>query len=147
SLGGGDTRVKRSPSKASSPCKSPRGYSSSGSDFSVDSSQRFQKENELLTERLLAMEEETKMLKEALAKRNSELLESRNLCAQSNSKLQSLEAQLQQINSQKPSSLEVCPNLKTSNPSSSISVSEDGNDDSGSCSGSLSTNPSQQTKK
>jgi len=86
------------------------------------------------------------MLKEALAKRNSELLESRNLCAQSTSKLQSLEAQLQQNNSQK-SSLEVCPNLNTSNPSSSISVSEDGNDDSGSCSGSLSTNPSQQIKK
>ncbi|KAG2305154.1 hypothetical protein Bca52824_033805 [Brassica carinata] len=126
---GGDTRLKRSPSKASSPCKSPRGYSSSGSDFSVDNSQK--KENEFLTERLLAMEEETKMLKEALAKRNSELLESRNLCAQSNSKLQSLEAQLQQ-----------------NKQASSISVSEDGNDDSGSCSGgSLSTTPSQQTKK
>ncbi|CAH8367850.1 unnamed protein product [Eruca vesicaria subsp. sativa] len=143
---GGDTRPKRSPSKASSPCKSPRGYSSSGSDFSVDNSQKLQKENEFLTERLLAMEEETKMLKEALAKRNSELLESRNLCAQSTSKLQSLEAQLQQNNSHK-SSLEVCPNLNTSNPSSSVSVSEDGNDDSGSCSGSLSTTPSQQTKK
>ncbi|KAF8045695.1 hypothetical protein N665_4537s0001 [Sinapis alba] len=127
---GGDTRPKRSPSKASSPCKSPRGYSSSGSEFSVDNSQK--KENEFLTERLLAMEEETKMLKEALAKRNSELLESRNLCAQSNSKLQSLEVQLQQ-----------------NKQSSSISVSEDGNDDSGSCSGgSLSTTtPSQQTKK
>ncbi|EOA36801.1 hypothetical protein CARUB_v10008255mg [Capsella rubella] len=142
----GDARQKRSPVKASSPCKSPGGYSSTGSEFSLDSSQKFQKENEFLTERLLAMEEETKMLKEALAKRNSELLESRNLCAQSTSKLQSLEAQLQQNNSQK-SSLEVCPNLNTSNPSSSISVSEDGNDDSGSCSGSLSTNPSHQTKK
>ncbi|CAA7048089.1 unnamed protein product [Microthlaspi erraticum] len=143
---GGDSRLKRSPSKVSSPSKSPRGYSSSGSDFSLDSSQKFQKDNEFLTERLLAMEEETKMLKEALAKRNSELLESRNLCAQSTSKLQSLEAQLQQSNSQK-SSLEVCPNLNTSNPSSSVSVSEDGNDDSGSFSGSLSTTPSQQTKK
>uniref|UniRef100_A0A1J3FX66 Filament-like plant protein 6 n=2 Tax=Noccaea caerulescens TaxID=107243 RepID=A0A1J3FX66_NOCCA len=146
SLGGGDSRLKRSPSKVSSPSKSPRGYSSSGSDFSLDNSQKFQKDNEFLTERLLAMEEETKMLKEALAKRNSELLESRNLCAQSTSKLQSLEAQLQQNNSQK-SSLEVCPNLNTSNPSSSISVSEDGNDDSGSVSGSLSTTPSQQNKK
>ncbi|ESQ30793.1 hypothetical protein EUTSA_v100112021mg, partial [Eutrema salsugineum] len=136
----GDARLKRSPSKASSPCKSPRGYSSSGSDFSLDNSQKFQKENEFLTERLLAMEEETKMLKEALAKRNSELLESRNLCAQSTSKLQSLEAQVQQ----NKSSLAVCPNL---NRSSSISVSEDGNDDSGSCSESLSTTPSQQTKK
>ncbi|CAE5959592.1 unnamed protein product [Arabidopsis arenosa] len=142
----GDARQKRSPVKVSSPCKSPGGYSSTGSEFSLDNSQKFQKENEFLTERLLAMEEETKMLKEALAKRNSELLESRNLCAQSTSKLQSLEAQLQQNNSQK-SSLEVCPNLNTSNPSSSISVSEDGNDDSGSCSESLSTNPSQQNKK
>ncbi|KAL1214147.1 Filament-like plant protein 6 [Cardamine amara subsp. amara] len=143
---GGDTRLKKSPVKPSSPCKSPRGYSSSGSEFFLDSSQKFQKENEFLTERLLAMEEETKMLKEALAKRNSELLESRNLCAQSTSKLQSLKAQLQQNHSQK-SSLEVCPNVNTSNPSSSISVSEDGNDDSGSCSGSLSTTQSQQTKK
>ncbi|CAN7029703.1 hypothetical protein IGI04_029728 [Brassica rapa subsp. trilocularis] len=134
--GGGDTRVKRSPSKASSPGKSPRGYSSSGSEFSVDSSQKVQKENEFLTERLLAMEEETKMLKEALAKRNNELLESRNVCAQSNSKLQSLEAQLQQINSQ-----------KRSNPSSSISVSEDGNDDSGSCSGTLSQQQSNKEKE
>ncbi|XP_010461588.1 PREDICTED: filament-like plant protein 6 isoform X2 [Camelina sativa] len=142
----GDARQKRSPVKVSSPCKSPGGYSSTGSEFSLDSLQKFQKENEFLTERLVAMEEETKMLKEALAKRNSELLESRDLCAQSTSKLQSLEAQLQQNNSQK-SSLEVCPNLNTSNPSSSISVSEDGNDDSGSCSGSLSTNPPQQTKK
>ncbi|VVA92669.1 unnamed protein product [Arabis nemorensis] len=142
----GDARLKRSPVKASSPCKSPRDYSSSGSDFSLDSAQKFQKDNEFLTERLLAMEEETKMLKEALAKRNSELLESRILCAQSTSKLQNLEAQVQQNNSRK-SSLEVCPNLNTSNPSSSISVSEDGNDDSGSCSGSLSTTPSQQTKK
>ncbi|KAJ4917444.1 Filament-like plant protein 6 [Raphanus sativus] len=126
---GGDTRPKRSPRKASSPCKSPRGYSSSGSDFSVDNSQK--KENEFLKERLLAIEEETKMLKEALAKRNYELLESWNLCAQSNTKLQSLEAQLQQ-----------------NKQLSSISVSEDGNDDSGSCSGrSFSTTPSQQTKK
>lgn len=142
----GDARLKRSPVKASSPCKSPRGYSSSGSDFSLDNAQKFQKDNEFLTERLLAMEEEMKMLKEALAKRNSELLESRILCAQSTSKLQNLEAQVQQNNSRK-SSLEVCPNLNTSNPSSSISVSEDGNDDSVSCSGSLSTTPSQQTKK
>ncbi|XP_019095244.1 PREDICTED: filament-like plant protein 6 isoform X2 [Camelina sativa] len=142
----GDARQKRSPVKVSSPCKSPGGYSSTGSEFSFENTQKFQKENEFLTERLLAMEEETKMLKEALAKRNSELLESRDLCAQSTSKIQSLEAQLQQNNFQK-STLEVCPNLNTSNPSSSISVSEDGNDDSGSCSGSLSTNPPQQTKK
>ncbi|CAN8288570.1 unnamed protein product [Cochlearia groenlandica] len=129
--------IKRSPVKATasstitSPCKSPGGYTSSSS------GSEFQKENEFLTERLLAMEEETKMLKEALAKRNSELLESRNLCAQGNSKLQSLESQLQQ-QSNNPQNL---------NRSSSISVSEDGNDDFGSSSGSLSTTPSQQTKK
>ncbi|PHT96538.1 Filament-like plant protein 4 [Capsicum chinense] len=64
-------------------------------DFSLDSVQKFHKENEQLTERLLAMEEETKMLKEALAHRNSELQTSRSICAKTASKLQNLEAQLQ----------------------------------------------------
>ncbi|XP_010530290.1 PREDICTED: filament-like plant protein 6 isoform X2 [Tarenaya hassleriana] len=139
----GDVRIKRSPVKSSSPQRmSPRGHSPSGSDFSLEDPQKFQKENEFLTERLLAMEEETKMLKEALAKRNSELQESRDLCAQSMSKLQSLETQIRQISSQR-SSHEVCPNQNAS----SISVSEDGNIDSGSGSEYLSATPSQAKKE
>uniref|UniRef100_A0A3Q7HD23 Uncharacterized protein n=1 Tax=Solanum lycopersicum TaxID=4081 RepID=A0A3Q7HD23_SOLLC len=47
------------------------------SHFSFDSVQKFHKENEQLTERLLAMEEKTKLLKEALANQNSEFQISR----------------------------------------------------------------------
>ena len=79
----GDSRVKKS-----------QGGRPSLPDFSLDSVQKFHKENKQLTERLLAMEEETKMLKEALAHRNSELQTSRSICAKTASKLQNLEAQL-----------------------------------------------------
>ncbi|KAK4387466.1 Filament-like plant protein 4 [Sesamum angolense] len=85
----GESRLRRSP------VKPPAAYSSQLPEFSLDNLQKYQKENELLTERLLAMDEETKMLKEALARRNSELQTSRSICAQTTSKLQSLEAQLQ----------------------------------------------------
>jgi len=54
----GDSRVKKSQGRPSSP------QFSSLPDFSFDSVQKFHKENEQLTQRLLAMEEETKMLKE-----------------------------------------------------------------------------------
>ncbi|XP_052201639.1 filament-like plant protein 4 [Diospyros lotus] len=116
----GETRVRRSPVKPSSP------HPSQLTEFSLDSVQKFSKENELLTERLLAMEEETKMLKEALAKRNSELQASRSICAKTVSKLQSLESQLQSNNQQ-------------SSPPSFTSMSEDGNDDDRSCAGSWAT--------
>ncbi|KAK6938931.1 Filament-like plant protein [Dillenia turbinata] len=107
-----DTRVRRSPVKPSSPhvCSMPE----------------FTKENEFLTERLLAMEEETKMLKEALAKRNGELLSTRNIYAKTASKLQSLEAQMQNSSQQKS-----LPSL--------TSMSEDGNDDNVSCTESWAT--------
>ncbi|KAJ4847873.1 hypothetical protein Tsubulata_017248 [Turnera subulata] len=136
----GDSRLRRSPVKPPSP------HSSSVSEFSMDNSQKFQKENEFLTERLFAMEEETKMLKEALAKRNSELQASRNLCAKTASRLQSLEAQLQSSNQQKnsPKSIvqvpaEVYSSQHASNPPSLTSVSEDGNDDAQSCADSWAT--------
>ncbi|KAI7747731.1 hypothetical protein M8C21_024747 [Ambrosia artemisiifolia] len=123
----GETRVKRSPIKPPTPISSPHSpHFSSAPDFSLDNVQKYQKENDLLTERLLATEEETKMLKEALAKRNSELQASRSICAKTVSKLQSLEGQLQS-NSQ----------LKTS-PPSVASVSE-GNDDDVSLAGSWAT--------
>ncbi|KAK6939363.1 Filament-like plant protein [Dillenia turbinata] len=108
----GDTRVRRSPVKPSSPhvCSMPE----------------FTKENEFLTERLLAMEEETKMLKEALAKRNSELQSTRNIYAKTAGKLQSLEAQMQNGSQRKS-----VPSL--------ASMSEDGNDDNISCTESWAT--------
>ncbi|XVE69759.1 hypothetical protein DITRI_Ditri10aG0016800 [Diplodiscus trichospermus] len=136
----GDTRLKRSPVRPSIP------HMSTVTDFSLDNAQKFHKENEFLTERLLAMEEETKMLKEALAKRNSELLASRNLCAKTSSKLQSLEAQFAVSNQQRSPSkaivqipAEVYSSRNASNPPSVTSVSEDGNDDDRSCAESWAT--------
>ncbi|EOY14982.1 Uncharacterized protein TCM_034198 isoform 3 [Theobroma cacao] len=136
----GDTRLRRSPVRPSTP------HLSTATDFSLDNAQKSQKENEFLTERLLAMEEETKMLKEALAKRNSELLASRNLCAKTSSKLQTLEAQLvissQQRSPSKaivPIPAEVYSSQNVSNPPSVTSVSEDGNDDDRSCAESWAT--------
>ncbi|KAF3493045.1 hypothetical protein DY000_02055151 [Brassica cretica] len=114
--GGDHHRQRGSPAKPSSPLMSPM---SQVSGFSYDNMQKIHKENDLLTERLLAMEEETKMLKEALAKRNSELQVSRNLCARTANKLQTLESQ------------------RMSNPPSMASMSEDGNEDARSIAGSL----------
>ncbi|OWM80907.1 filament-like plant protein 4 [Punica granatum] len=135
----GDSRLKRSPVKPPSP------HLSHVAD-SLDSVQKFHKENEFLTERLLAMEEETKMLKEALAKRNSELLASRNMCAQMTNRLQMLEAQ-PQLSSQDKSSPKSVVRIpadgslshNASNPLSLTSVSEDGNDDARSCAESWAT--------
>nr|XP_016453170.1 PREDICTED: filament-like plant protein 4 isoform X2 [Nicotiana tabacum] len=118
----GESRVKKSQGRPSSP------QFSSFPDFSFDTVQKYHKENDLLTERLLAMEEETKMLKEALAHRNSELQASRSICAKTESKLQSLEAQLQANVKQK------------SPPKSTVRLpTEDGNDDNVSCAGSWTT--------
>ncbi|CAA0841187.1 Filament-like plant protein 6 [Striga hermonthica] len=119
----GEPRLRRSPVKPPSP------HSPQFPEFSLDGSQKYIKENELLTERLLAMEEEMKMLKEALAKRNSELQASRSVYAQTISRLQSLEAHMQANG--EPKSI-----AKGGKPSSYASLSEDGNDDSMSCSGS-----------
>ncbi|MED6194479.1 hypothetical protein PIB30_028891 [Stylosanthes scabra] len=127
----GETRLRKSPAKPASPRLSPL------TEFSLENVQKFQKENEFLTERLLAMEEETKMLKEALAKRNSELQASRSMCAKTLNKLQNLEAQYQQSNQLKgsPKSIihERIYSQHASNAPSLVSMSEDGNDDTGSC--------------
>ncbi|KAI7727479.1 hypothetical protein M8C21_002121 [Ambrosia artemisiifolia] len=127
----GEPRVKRSPVKPPTPVSSP--HFSSASDFSLENTQKYQKEIDLLTERLLATEEETNMLKEALAKRNTELQASRNVCAKTVSKLQSLESQLQS-NSQ----LKAIISQTASNAPSVGSVSEEGNDDDASVAGSSS---------
>lgn len=136
----GETRLRKSPVKSSSPHFSPV------PDFSLENIQKFQKDNEFLTERLLTMEEETKMLKEALAKRNSELQASRSMCAKTLSKLQILEAQGQTSNQQKGSpkspihmNHESIYSQNTGYAASMISISEDGNDDARSCAESWST--------
>ncbi|KAK4752787.1 hypothetical protein SAY87_021585 [Trapa incisa] len=127
----GDSSLRRSPVKPPGP-RMP-----SSPDYSFDNYQKFHKENEFLTERLLATEEETKMLKEALAKRNSELQASRTLCAKTSSKLQLLEVQIQ--GSQNPPKSSACVPAEASlshnasNPPSLTSMSEDGNDDERSC--------------
>ncbi|KAL5557909.1 hypothetical protein UlMin_034120 [Ulmus minor] len=132
----GETRVRKSPVKPSSPHLSPV------TEFSLDNVQKYQKENDFLTERLLAMEEETKMLKEALAKRNSELQASRSMCAKTANKLQCLEAQLQHKTSPKSIAQMTTDgsfSQNASNPPSLTSMSEDGNDDDKSCAESWST--------
>ncbi|KAL1533305.1 filament-like plant protein 4 isoform X1 [Salvia divinorum] len=133
----GESRLRRSPVKPSNP------QLSQTPDFSLDQAQKYLQANELLTERLIAMEEETKMLKEALAKRNSELQASRSICAQTASKLQTMEAQLQAHGEQKNHlssnpqvSIECFSSWKASIPSGLTTMSEDGNDDNISCSGS-----------
>lgn len=131
----GDNRIRRSsPARGSSPRVSV-------SDFAFESTQQCHKENEFLTERLFAMEEETKMLKEALSKRNSELQASRNLCAKTANKLHSLEAHVLAFNQQKsPSKPSInIPFENGSTPPSLTSMSEDGIDEEASCSESWAT--------
>lgn len=130
----GEGRRRRSPAKG-------RGsFVSHPFDSGYDSQDQGQKESEYLTERLLAMEEETKMLKEALARRNGELQASRTLCARTASKLSSLEKQLEVLSNdqkQRKPALDLHtegPRSQTaSNPPSLTSMSEDGNDDEVSC--------------
>ncbi|XP_009590331.1 filament-like plant protein 4 [Nicotiana tomentosiformis] len=135
----GESRLKKFPAKPSSPQYSLP-------DFSFDTIQKYHKENELLTERLFAMEEETKMLKEALAKQNSELQASRSMCTQTANKLQSLEAQVRANGEHRspPKSTVRMPtegafSQNASLPPSLNSMSEDGNDDNVSCAGSWAT--------
>ncbi|KAK1362316.1 Filament-like plant protein 4 [Heracleum sosnowskyi] len=129
----GESRLRKSPAK---PSTSPR--MTPFTEFSHDNVQNYRKEIELLTERLLAMEEETKMLKEALAKRNSELQASRSVCAKTVTKLRSLEEQLQENNTSKLNGQILAEGSFTqnaSNPPSLTSLSEDGNDDQAFCPG------------
>ncbi|XP_056865387.1 filament-like plant protein 4 [Raphanus sativus] len=150
SLGGrgeyGDHRQRRSsPARPSSPLMSPMSTHHQMSEFSLD---KFHKENDLLTERLVAMEEETKMLKEALARRNSELQVSRNLCAKTTNRVQTLEAQMVMMSKSSPtkSGFDVFSHQNASNPPSMASMSEDGNEDARSIAGSLMSELSQTAK-
>ncbi|GJN08481.1 hypothetical protein PR202_ga26407 [Eleusine coracana subsp. coracana] len=138
----GDTRVRRSPAKNSS-FHRPMSPMSPAPDYAIENLHHMQRENEFLTARLLSMEEETKMLKEALTKRNSELQTSRSMYAKTAGKLRSLEVQMLNGNQHKSPST---PNMDIqfdgamsqngSNPPSMTSMSEDGVDDEGSCTGS-----------
>lgn len=128
-----ETRLRRSPART------PR-HPSQLPEFSHDNTPKFQKNYEILTERLLEMEEERNMLKKALAKRNTELSASRSLFAQTANKLHSLEAHLQVNGEQKgllrsntPVSIQNFHNHYVRNPPSFTSMSEDGNDDNVSC--------------
>lgn len=130
----GETRVRRSPGKPPSP--RPQ-----FTEFSSENIQKFNKENEFLTERLVEMEEETRILKEALAMRNTELQASRNMCAKTVNKLQSLEVQpSSQLTSPSKANLLISSEgfltHGASSPPSFTSVSEDGKDDQESCAGS-----------
>ncbi|KAL8466767.1 hypothetical protein ACS0TY_035716 [Phlomoides rotata] len=114
-------------------------------EFSFDSSLKYQKENEILADRLLAMDEETRMLKEALVRRNGDLQTSRSICAQTACKLQSLEAQQANGEWRNPSvtndyvHIEGFTGQRASSPPSPVVFSEDGNDDNISCAGSCTT--------
>ncbi|XP_047319861.1 filament-like plant protein 4 [Impatiens glandulifera] len=85
----GDSRVRKSNSKPSSP------YPSYLPELSLESFQKYHKENEALTEKIFAMEEETKHLKDILSKRDNELQASRSISAKTIMKLKDLESQLQ----------------------------------------------------
>ncbi|KAL8122566.1 hypothetical protein AgCh_019052 [Apium graveolens] len=137
----GESRLRRSPIKPPTSPHSP--HMTAFTEFSHDNVQKYNKEIELLTERYLAIEEETKMLKEALARRNGELQASRSVCAKTVSKVQFLEAQLQANNQHRNSSNFNGPVLaenhfsqSASNPPSLASMSENGHDDESSCAGS-----------
>lgn len=121
----GESRTRRSPARSSTP------NHMSPSEFAHENMQQCRKENEFLTTRMLAMEEEMKMLKEALSKRNSELQSSRNLCAKTANRLRSIETHFHAMNQQIPQNklLSDIAFEVENNPSSLTSLSEDGNDE------------------
>ncbi|CAN6288471.1 unnamed protein product [Urochloa humidicola] len=125
----GDNRLRRSPSRSST-LQYPM---SPSPDYARENLQNMQKENELLTSRLLSMDEETKMLKEALSKCNHELQASKNMCAKTSGKLRSMELHMSSANLYKsPTNSHIdtsTSSQKGSNPPSLASMSEDGVDD------------------
>ncbi|CAL4924407.1 unnamed protein product [Urochloa decumbens] len=129
----GDNRLRRSPSRSST-LQYPM---SPSPDYARENLQNMHKENELLTARLLSMDEETKMLKEALSKCNHELQASKNMCAKTSGKLRSMELHMSSANLYKsPTNSYVdtsTSSQKGSNPPSLTSMSEDGVDDARSC--------------
>ncbi|KAK8945188.1 Filament-like plant protein 4 [Platanthera zijinensis] len=130
----GESRLRRSSLSNSSP------HHNVSSDITLENIQQVRKENEFLTTRLLAMEEEMKLFNEVLVMRNSELQASRNMCSKQGKKLCSMKSHMIVLNQQRSS-------LRTNeftfgnecNPPSWTSLSDDGFDESGSFSESCST--------
>ncbi|RLN41497.1 hypothetical protein C2845_PM01G45140 [Panicum miliaceum] len=129
----GDNRLRRSPSRSST-LQYPM---SPSPNYARENLKNMQKENELLTARLLSMDEETKILKEALSKCNHELQASKNMCAKTSCKLRSMEPHLLSANLYKSLTNSYvdtsASSQKESNPPSLTSMSEDGVDDARSC--------------
>ncbi|XP_074561925.1 filament-like plant protein 4 [Curcuma longa] len=126
-----ESRLKRSPSR------NPNLHlmSTAAADYTSDSIHSLKKENEFLTARLYAIEEETKMLTEALSERNGELQITRSMFAKTASRLRSVEAQFLSLSqhkiSPKPSidiSFDSTLRQYECNPRSFTSTSEDGTD-------------------
>jgi hypothetical protein len=127
-----DNRLRRSPSRSSA-FQYPM---SPSPDYAFENFQNIQKENELLTARLLSMDEETKILKEALSKCNQELQTSKNICAKTSGKLGSMEMHSTANLYKSPTNSYIdtsASSQKGSNPPSLTSMSEDGVDDTRSC--------------
>lgn len=126
----GESRVRRSPAKCSSP------YMLSVPDYSFENIHQFQKENEFLNARLQETELDTKMLKEALSKRDNELQTSRNMFTKTANKFRSLESHMLTMNQKRSPSkttidipVEGFLSQNESNAQSMTSMSEDGNDE------------------
>ncbi|KAK8945986.1 Filament-like plant protein 4 [Platanthera guangdongensis] len=130
----GESRLRRSSLSNSSP------HHIVSSDITLENIQQVRKENEFLTTRLLAMEEEMKLLNEILVTRNSELHASRNMCSKQGKILCSMKSHMTVLNQQRSS---LTTNEFTfgneCNPPSWTSLSDDGFDESGSFSESCST--------
>lgn len=121
----GETRLRRSTGKGSG------SHNALQYECSLENTQLIQKENEFLTSRLLAMEEEAKILKEALSNRHRELQASRKMCAKQVSKFRSMEAHDLLLNRHESrSKLSTDFHFESeSNPPSLTSMSEDGIDE------------------
>ncbi|KMZ64758.1 hypothetical protein ZOSMA_34G00350 [Zostera marina] len=114
----GETRSKRERNSSSSPVKLQVPQDSpvpAAPHENIDIQlQQCQKENEFLTTRMVAAEEEMKMLKEALSKRNTELLESRNMHAKTTSKLRDFENTMNNSRRSRHSSHQTSPSTSMS---------------------------------
>lgn len=129
----GESRLRRLTGKGSNK------HSFSSPEVKVNEVEHYQKENEFLTTRLLAMEEESKMLKEDLSKKDSELQTLSSRCAKKANKLHILKAHMLAVNQQKSSlkskaDISFKGSLSQHERNHSLaSISEDGIDDQGNC--------------
>lgn len=128
----GESRLQKPSSKSSIPNQILH------SDIALENFQQVHKENEFLNARLLGMEEEVKLFKEALSKRNSELQDLRNICAKQENKLSNMNSHAVVLSQQKISLKSNIGFGNECNPCS-VTLSEDGFDETGSFSESCPT--------